>query len=167
MSNGNATNLDGRLETANEARHEAVKQVLQDPVMASIIRDSFERHGYPQDSFFDTITSACDEVQDMYKNTNATASECFDLLQDRLLETDAEPDCVSLWQVLAKFKHEEEEWDTLTPEEQATKDSVPKGKQRKPLSSAAAATNKRAPTVKKQKACSIKKAKVQRKHRSP
>jgi len=76
------------------------------------------------------IDRLCDAVENKYKTTEATATQCFKELDDGLMELGMEPDCVVLWQVLNDFADAEEEWDSLTTEQQAGQD-LPKGKQRK------------------------------------
>lgn len=61
----------------------------------------------------------------MYKNTPATASECFQVLDDHLTEISMEPDCVKLWQEFLILKEEEEAWDDLSAHEQYRLAHVP------------------------------------------
>jgi hypothetical protein len=72
-------------------------------------------------------------VQDRYKTTPATAAECFEQLNAGLMEMDVEPDCVGMWQTLLQMTMDEEEWDTLSAEEQQNQ-NLPKGKRRKKVS---------------------------------
>lgn len=104
---------------------------MGDPLFAGMLREVFDDGGQLA-AVMAEVDCICNEIEDMYKTTPATASECFDALNDRL-PGNVEPDCVNLWQVFCDLKEKEEEWDSLSPEEQAGKD-VPKGKEQKPIS---------------------------------
>lgn len=127
------------VDEQERARREGVAQLLgeEGPVgdmVRSTLRDVNERlkgDGEWQE-MLRVVDRLCQEIEDMYKNTDATASQCFDRLNEELPQ-DIEADCIGLWQTLLRMVEEEEEWDKLSPEEQANMEHVPKGKQRKPV----------------------------------
>ena len=86
------------------------------------------------EEYFAAIERLCDAIMKKYKTTPATAAECLDELDTKLLEMGMEPDCVGLWQTLYQMKEEEEEWENFSAEQQQGKD-VPKGKSREPVAS--------------------------------
>ena len=75
----------------------------------------------------------CERITKKYQNTPASARECLAELEYKLLDIGKEPNYVHLWQRLFGLQQEEERWDSLSAEQQATKKNTPKGKKRKPL----------------------------------
>lgn len=91
------------------------------------------------------IDKICDAMIEKYRSTPATAKKCIEEMEAALLAMEVEPDRVAAWEVFSEFAQEEEEWDSLTAEEQAGRERVPKGKKRKRKARAPQRCRRRSP----------------------